>query len=140
MSAKRAALFALMLACKSAPVSDAEELSRLVTAYRAAQLSDKEAAALALEQFKCTSKTVSFAHDACLRSAVPTRRALLQKREVKEALARIESGALAKDAPEALGLAAKLDAIEQNLQAGRDALPACVDELSSLKRSLGIAP
>jgi hypothetical protein len=143
MSTKRALLgvlmVALVLACKSGPVSNAEELSRLVAAYRAAQLSDKEAAALALEQFKCTSKVVSFAHEACLRSAVPTRRALVQKREVKDALARIESGALAKDAPEALSLAAKLDAIAQDLQTGRDALPACADELSSVRRSLGIA-
>jgi hypothetical protein len=143
MSTKRALLLVLALAlvpaCKSGPVSNAEELSRLVAAYRAAQLSDKEAAALAIEQFKCTSKVVSFAYDACRRSAVPTRRALVQKREVKDALARIESGALAKDAPEALGLGAKLDAIERDLQAGRDTLPACADELSSLRRSLGIA-
>lgn len=109
-----------------------------VDRYRRAKDVERDARARAVAEVACTAARVCDAKSACLASFDPTDRALALKDEVARALARIQSGAVAKDSVEAQALPAKLDQAERLLKEGRAKMPDCEQKIAGLRIELGV--
>ena len=123
-----------LAACDGAERRDADTVVRAVARFRAADNPSTPAMVEALRKTPCTAPDVCRARDTCLASGEATANALKLKDEVERGLAALERGALAKDAPDAQTLPAKLERAEALLVSGRDALPACDEQIQALKR------
>jgi hypothetical protein len=124
----------LVVGCDGAERRDARTVLEAVTRYRTADHPATPAAVDALKATPCSAADACRTRDACIASGEPTARALRLKGEVERGLSALEKGALAKDAPEAQALPAKLDEAEALLKQGHDALAACDAEVQALKR------
>lgn len=124
----------LAIGCDGADRREAKSVVSAVARFRRADGASTPAMVQALEKTPCSAPDVCAARDACVASGAATARALVLKKEVEEALAALERGALASDAPAAQALPAKLDEAEALLRTGHDALPACDERVQGLKR------
>ncbi len=134
---RRVALIAMVLAgaaCDAAAKREAEQLVSAVERFRRAGNAEKPAMVDAIRAVTCTDGEVCRAREDCLASAEATANALRLKSEVEQSLAALEKGQLAKDSPEALALASKLDTAQGLLDQGHTRLAACDDETMALKR------
>jgi hypothetical protein len=123
-----------LVACESADRRDARSVLMAVARYRLADLPSTPAAVDALKKTPCATGDSCAARDTCAEAGEATARALVLKEEVGRTIAAVESGAVAKDSPEARALEGKLDEAELLLKKGHDALPACDEKLDVLKR------
>jgi hypothetical protein len=131
---KRALLLLALSACDGAERRDAETVLIAVQRFRSADLASTPAALEVLRKTPCNAADVCEARRACIEAGEATASALTLKAEVKRGLEAMEAGRLAKDAPEALALPAKLDDAERLLKKGHEALPACDERVLALKR------
>jgi hypothetical protein len=121
-------------ACDAPAKREAEQLVSAVERFRRAGNAEKPAMVDAIRAVTCTDGEVCRAREDCLASAEATSNALRLKSEVEQSLAALEKGQLAKDSPEALALASKLDTAQGLLDQGHTRLAACDDETMALKR------
>jgi hypothetical protein len=121
-------------ACDGADRRDAETIVSAVGRFRTADLDATPAVVDALKNTPCRAADVCAAKQACVVAGEALTRSLQLKAEVAAAIAKVESGALSKEAPEAQSLSSKLDEAEAQLKASHDALPACDDQVRALKR------
>jgi hypothetical protein len=121
-------------ACDSADRREAEGVATAIVRFRSVDLAATPAAVEALKKTTCTKPEICAARDACVVAGDAMSRAIALKDEVARSLAAVESGALAKDSPEAQGLTPKLDEAEAALRKGQAAIPTCEEQLQALKR------
>ncbi len=121
-------------ACTSGARQEAAQVAEAMDRFRKADNASKPAMVGTLRAVKCSATDVCQARDACLASAEATARSLRLKSEIEQAIAAIDAGTLAKDSPQAQGLALKLDETSTLLDEGFAALPACDDQIMALKR------
>lgn len=120
--------------CTSGARQEAAQVAEAMDRFRKADNASKPAMVGTLRAVKCSATDVCQARDACLASAEATAKSLRLKSEVEQAIAAIDAGTLAKDSPQAQGLALKLDETSTLLDEGFAALPACDDQIMALKR------
>ena len=121
-------------ACDSAERRDAATVVAAVGRFRSADHASTPAMVDALKATPCSAPEVCKARDDCAATGEATAKALRLKNEVEKGLAALESGALAKDAPEAKELPKKLDEAETLLKQGHDGLAKCDEQVQALKR------
>lgn len=131
-------LVALVPACGTGSKQEAAQVVEAVERFRRADNAAKPDTVGTLRAVKCSASDVCKARDACLAAAEATSRALRIKSEVEQGLLAIEKDAMARDAPEARALPAKLDEAESLLKEGFAALPACDDHVMGLKRKYSL--
>lgn len=120
--------------CDASGRQEAQTVATAVERFRQADNAGKPAAVSALRDARCSEPAVCAARDACLAFANPTEEALRAKSDVELALGRLEKGELAKDSPEAAGLAAKLEHAERLLREGQSKLTGCDDAVLAMRR------
>lgn len=134
----RALAFAMaasaLVACDGAERREVASLAMAVERFHRADNVGKPAAVEQLRALPCTAADVCRARDACLAAGEATAKALRLKSDVEQGLAAVERGALPKDSLEASLLASKLDQAEALLKEGFQNLPACDDQVATLKR------
>jgi hypothetical protein len=145
VSSRAVALFIVALVtwanavgCDGASRRDVEVVVAAAQRFRAADLPSTPSAVDALKRTPCTTTEACSARDTCVSAGETIARALTLKDEVARGLAAVESGALSKDSPEAKDLTRKLDETETLLKTGREALPACDEQVQALKRKYRI--
>ncbi len=121
-------------ACTAGSRQEAAQVAEAMARFRKADNASKPAMVGTLRAVKCSAPDVCQARDACLASAEATAKSLRLKSEIELAIAAIDAGTLAKDSPQAQGLALKLDETSTLLDEGFAALPACDDQILALKR------
>ena len=121
-------------ACTAGSRQEAAQVAEAMDRFRKADNASKPAKVGTRRAVKCSAPDVCQARDACLASAEATAKSLRLKSEIELAIAAIDAGTLAKDSPQAQGLALKLDETSTLLDEGFAALPACDDQILALKR------
>jgi len=120
--------------CTAGSRQEAAQVAEAMDRFRKADNASKPAMVGTLRAVKCSAPDVCQVRDACLASAEATAKSLRLKSEIELAIAAIDAGTLAKDSPQAQGLALKLDETSTLLDEGFAALPACDDQILALKR------
>jgi hypothetical protein len=135
-----AALVALVAtsACGNASKDEARALASAVDRYRSADGEERTELGKQIANVSCSQSDLKDARTACSESARLFREAAEEKRHVTDGLARLKTGALAKESEEAQSLGAHLDSAQRYLDDSAKQMDACESQLRDIRRKYGI--
>jgi hypothetical protein len=124
-------------ACGNAGKDEARALISAVDRYRSADGDERTELGKQIANVSCSQTDLKEARTACSESARLFREAADEKRRVSDGLARIKTGALAKESEEAQSLGAHLDAAQRYLDDSAKEMEACERQLRDIRRKYG---
>jgi hypothetical protein len=124
-----------VVGCHDVAKDETASLSTAVERFRLADEREKHAREADIEHVKCTVDEVCIARDMCLSAASDLNKSEVIRVEVQRSLAKLESGALKKEDPEAQALPRKLDEAEALIKSSREKMTNCDTRLAALSQA-----